>query len=134
MNEIQEIEAELQLINERYLRNKEEHERRCKKFRAKQKSLRKRGCALLATHHRLRLIAVLAQPGAVRLRCSYSGKSPCRHLNDKVGTLTEVKRTRCRVDFDSESWTLPTDYLVPVNSEETEGNIVARLRGAIGLH
>ena len=30
MNEIQEIEAELQLINERYLRNKEEHERRCK--------------------------------------------------------------------------------------------------------
>jgi hypothetical protein len=68
-------------------------------------------------------MAALEQPRAVRIRYRYPETSPCHHLNDKIGTLIEVRRRECRVDFDGESWTFPLDYLRLVDSEKPQGDI-----------
>jgi hypothetical protein len=127
MNAIQKLEAELTLLNQRHQLNEEEHQRRCKQFHARQKALRKRGSALLATHRRLALSAVLERPGAVRVRYPYPPSNPCHKLNDRFGTLIEVRRTRCRVDFDGESWTFPLEYITIVESQEPHEDVSDRL-------
>jgi hypothetical protein len=39
-------------------------------------------------------------------------------LKDKAGTVREVRRTRCRVEFDGQTWTLPLGCIVPINQPE----------------
>ena len=52
--------------------------------------------------HRLSLVDVTGKPGAVRLAYRLPRDHRYFHLNDKRGTVTGVKRTRCYVDFEGE--------------------------------
>ncbi len=117
-NDVQQIESELRALSDRWERNKRQHENCCRKFRAKKRFLEKRSATLVATRHRLTLLAVLEQPDAVRIRFPYPRSNPCHCLNERAGTLLEIRRKTCRASFDGKTWTFPIDRLIPVDQQE----------------
>ena len=59
-------------------------------------------------------------PNAVKLARPYPLSSNAARLTDRLGTVVEVRRTRCTVDFgedgQQENWDIPLNHLVPADS------------------
>jgi hypothetical protein len=81
--------------------------------------------ALVEKERAVRLSTLVG--GQVRLRYRQPAGERCAHLNDKVGTLVAVRRTRCTVDFgDGERcgrWNWPLSEIMPAD-EELQGAII----------
>ena len=85
-----------------------------KELRAKLDRLTEEGFAIERQLHRAKVAALIGQRVKVRYR-----RNGHPDLNDAVGTLTEVRRTRCTVDFgDLGRWTMPIDDVAEVGCEQ----------------
>jgi hypothetical protein len=78
--------------------------------------------------HKELLSSLMGQPGAVRVtgdpwkedgEWTWLSDKTVVKLKDKTGTVREILRTRCRVEFDGQpTWTLPLRCIVPTKQPE----------------
>jgi hypothetical protein len=64
------------------------------------------------------LLPLIGQPGAVHVAFPLPAESKGSELNDKAGTLLEVHRTRCVVEFDGKQWDLSLSDILPSNQQQ----------------
>jgi hypothetical protein len=64
-----------------------------------QREARNRCCRIEDELRRLDLLSLVGKPDAVQLAYRECPGGQCYHLNDRKGTLTAVRRSRCTVDF-----------------------------------
>jgi hypothetical protein len=86
-------------------------------------ALDKRRQALRNERQRLALLSLLGVPQGVRVYVRYPNDRRESVLNDRFGTLTEVRRTRGIVDFgevngDARPWDFLLIHLIPAGEEQ----------------
>jgi hypothetical protein len=100
-----------------------ERDRLTKRIKQAQKRIdddKKAGRKVVQKLHRLSVIEALHVVDGVRL--AYRGWAKDKRLDDALGTVIEVKRTRCVVDFGSlGKWRFPIEDVLPVASGEEQG-------------
>jgi hypothetical protein len=79
--------------------------------------------ALQEERHRRQLLPLVGVKNGVKIRCRASVWSKDAALNDRLGTLLAVKRTRASVDFgevkgDARPWEVSLEDLVPAGQEQ----------------
>jgi hypothetical protein len=67
---------------------------------------------------RLRLVALIGKPNAVRLSIRWHPSERLAKHNDARGTIVSVGRKNCVVDFDGERWQLPAFEVAPADDEQ----------------
>jgi len=92
----------------------EKNERKAKRLRKTLESLQEEKFRLWRAIHREEIKSLLGKPVKRKYRSSDN-----QELNAAVGTLTEVKRTWCKVDFGELGiWNFPIDSVAPAEAEQ----------------
>lgn len=107
--QIASLESERQRITERRKRRRAAAERDEKRW--------------VSIHDQLQRLAVLklvGVPNAVKLKHAYPSGDKAARLNDKLGTIEKVNRTRAIVEFPGEPrpWSWPIECLIPADAPQ----------------
>jgi hypothetical protein len=102
------------------LRRLEAAEARLREERA---DLERREAALRRARRRLRLQALVGVRDGVRSACRYPAGCQGAALNDRVGTLIRICRTKGEVDFgqvggDARHWRVPLTEIIPADQKQ----------------
>jgi predicted RNase H-like nuclease (RuvC/YqgF family) len=108
------IEAEIAALD----REVEALKKQGEKLREQMRRIEDRYQEIWRARHRLVLLRLVGVAGAVKVRFRHLAAKSA-HLNDRAGTLLQVKRTRALVDFgDDRPRDLPFEDLIPATAQQ----------------
>jgi hypothetical protein len=104
------------------------------RLEADRKELARREAALRRARQRLRLKVLVGVRDGVRSSCRYPAGTQGACLNDRLGTLVRMCRTRAVVDFgdvggDTRHWRMPLTAIIPAGQEQGQFIPLAGLLG-----